>query len=187
MSQRWMSHVAYGWIMSRKWGMSHMNESCHTRMRHVTHEWVMSVRLLRIEGLRPLQHTAALQHSTATHYTTLQQTATHCNRLQLTATNVRTSAINGRCCVCNGTATHCNTPQRTATDCNRLQQTATHTATQAATNARTSAINRRRFVLNGPCRILGFKKRHEPIALRPINIHMYIHSYIVHIYMYKNM
>jgi len=32
----WMSHVTHEWVMS------HMNESCHTRMSHVTYEWVMS-------------------------------------------------------------------------------------------------------------------------------------------------
>ena len=142
-----------------------------------------SVRRLQIKRLRPPQHTAT-QHCNTLHYT-----ATGCNVLQQTATNVRTSAINGRSCACNGTATHRNTPQQTATDCNRLQQTATdcnrlqQTATHAATNARTSAINRRCFDLNSPCRILGLKKRHEPISLRPMNIHMYIHSHIVHIYM----
>ena len=32
----WMSHVTYEWVMS------HMNESCHIWMSHVTYEWVMS-------------------------------------------------------------------------------------------------------------------------------------------------
>jgi len=32
----WMSHVTYEWVMS------HMNESCHIWMIHVTYEWVMS-------------------------------------------------------------------------------------------------------------------------------------------------
>ena len=32
----WMSHVTHEWVMS------HMNKSCHTWMSHVTHEWVMS-------------------------------------------------------------------------------------------------------------------------------------------------
>ena len=32
----WMSHVTHEWVMS------HMHESCHTWMSHVTHEWVMS-------------------------------------------------------------------------------------------------------------------------------------------------
>jgi len=31
-----MSHVTYEWVMS------HMNESCHKWTRHVTYEWVMS-------------------------------------------------------------------------------------------------------------------------------------------------
>ena len=32
----WMSHVTYEWVMS------HMNGSCHIWMSHVIHEWVMS-------------------------------------------------------------------------------------------------------------------------------------------------
>jgi len=36
----WMSHVTHEWIMS------HMNESCHTWMNHVTHEWVLVTNLL---------------------------------------------------------------------------------------------------------------------------------------------
>jgi len=52
----WMSHGAYGWVMSHlnescftwmsqvvhEWVVAHMNESRHTCMHHVSHEWVMS-------------------------------------------------------------------------------------------------------------------------------------------------
>jgi len=35
---KWMSHVTYEWVMSQ------MNESCHIWMSHVTYEWFMSRR-----------------------------------------------------------------------------------------------------------------------------------------------
>jgi len=37
---RWCTLVAGG-VYPFEWVMSHMNESCHTWMSHVTHEWVM--------------------------------------------------------------------------------------------------------------------------------------------------
>jgi len=44
-------HVIYEWVVddashvifvTYEWGMSHLNEACHTWMRHVTHEWGMT-------------------------------------------------------------------------------------------------------------------------------------------------
>jgi len=74
MSHVWMSHMTYEWVMSWKvlssrrahtheWVMSHMNESCHIWMNHVTHmneschpyEWIMSYQVAASRRARRLQ------------------------------------------------------------------------------------------------------------------------------------
>jgi len=80
--------------------------------------WVMRSTLQSTVGhCNTLQHIAThwLQHTAATHCSTLQHTATHCNTLLYPATH---------CNALQHTATHCNTLQHTATHCNTLQRTA---------------------------------------------------------------
>jgi len=133
--------------------MSHIIESCHIWMRHVTYTvcvfFNVCPQLLHVNESCEIHaqatcntyatHCNILQH-TATHCNTLQYTATHCNTLEHTAMRCNTLQMHAQAtcvsahacmyaCAYYSHATHCNDCNalpRTATHCNALQRTATH-------------------------------------------------------------
>ena len=72
----WVSHVTYEWVMS------HMSESCHTRVSHVTHEWVMS----HMSDMTRVTYEWVMSHISMSHVTHLNES---CHEHQQMISRVR--------------------------------------------------------------------------------------------------
>jgi len=118
-----MSHVTYQWVMS------HINESCHVSMSHVTYQWVMSHTNESCQYKRGGIWSWSEFMRTHECNTLHTHPATHCNTLQHTAVMSCTKdegCYRARILWGLMPATHCNILQHTATYCNTLRHTATH-------------------------------------------------------------
>jgi len=147
--QIWTSQVTHGWVMS------HIDESCHTWMSHVTHtgtnqRWTHSqcIHTITPSPLSPplslsqshlhtwsrtISHTPLFHTQFLTHSINLSHSHPHSHTLTLLHAHRqgRSAESTTHCNTLQHTATHCNTLQHTATHCNTLQHTATHCNTQA--------------------------------------------------------
>ena len=93
--QRIVTHCTTGYKL-HECGMSHMNESCHTRMRRVTRtDTLLHTEIHCNTPMYYNKYVALLAAMlSATHCNTLQHTAAHCSTLQHTATHQWTATHN---------------------------------------------------------------------------------------------